>query len=619
MVAEGTVLRVAGTVGDASGVRSLSVDGRALAVAADGSFSTEVPAGAGLGRVRVEAVDGSGARASETIAYVGGEFLPANEPLPSGASARLNRPALDLIEGSVAAEMAQFDLGQQLARVNPLFRASGSWGSVVVDATAGRFAAPQVDLDPKQGSLGATIALHDLRVEVRALARLGLAAGAVSGTISAGRVTIATDIAVAADPMGVLRAGVGTPSVAFEGFDFSMSSIPFVDQALRAGVEEEVRRAVRRAVREQAPPAIETDRAMNSVFFGSAQAPALSASTTEIVCQVPSGAAAGTQQVTVSTRGGTSNALSFTVDAQSGGPSITSLSPASGPVGTSVVIQGTGFQGPSVTFNGVAASVQAATSTWIDAVVPPGATSGLVVVRTSAGASNGVSFSVTSGQAVDQGSVGSKARDFLSAASYTRLFVEVDYVQGYAPDANALNLLRQRLDERCHKPGGITIQLGDAIPLPSTTRWRLSDIKALEARYRNAYASGNTAVIYYVYVNGGSEWDTSASQVLGLAYTGSSLCMFKDAVRVTKGNPRTRGAVEEAVLTHESGHLFGMVGLGVAPQSNHQDPQRTDHCVNTSCVMYWAVNTSVAPSQLSTIPDQFDAACIADMRAAGGK
>ncbi len=79
-------------------------------------------------------------------------------------------------------------------------------------------------------------------------------------------------------------------------------------------------------------------------------------------------------------------------------PSITSLNPTSGPVGTSVTIAGTNFgatRGTStVTFNGTAATPTSWSATSIAVPVPPGATSGNVVVSVGGGTSNGVAFTV---------------------------------------------------------------------------------------------------------------------------------------------------------------------------------------------------------------------------------
>jgi len=79
-------------------------------------------------------------------------------------------------------------------------------------------------------------------------------------------------------------------------------------------------------------------------------------------------------------------------------PTISSFTPASGPVGTAVSITGTGFTGASkVTFNGTSATTfSVGSDTSISATVPTGATSGPIAVTTGGGTgTSGTSFTVT--------------------------------------------------------------------------------------------------------------------------------------------------------------------------------------------------------------------------------
>lgn len=82
-------------------------------------------------------------------------------------------------------------------------------------------------------------------------------------------------------------------------------------------------------------------------------------------------------------------------------PSITSFTPASGAVGSSVTVNGTGFIGTSsVRFNGTSASftVILPAGTQINATVPPGATTGPIAVSGPNGAATtGSIFTVTAG------------------------------------------------------------------------------------------------------------------------------------------------------------------------------------------------------------------------------
>src|SRR5437879_597816 len=133
----------------------------------------------------------------------------------------------------------------------------------------------------------------------------------------------------------------------------------------------------------------------STVKFNGTTATPTSWSATGIVVPVPTGATTGNVVVTVG--GVASNGVSFTVTVPA--PSITSLNPTSGLVGTSVTISGANFgatQGPStVTVSGIAATPTSWSATSITAPVPAGATTGNVVVTVGGVASNGVSFTVT--------------------------------------------------------------------------------------------------------------------------------------------------------------------------------------------------------------------------------
>lgn len=102
---------------------------------------------------------------------------------------------------------------------------------------------------------------------------------------------------------------------------------------------------------------------------------------TEVNATIPAGAVTG--PITVSTVYGTNtSATNLTVTS---GPSISGFSPTSGPIGTSVVIEGANFFSPTVYFDGVAASATTVSTTQITATVPSGASTGAVKVSTSAG------------------------------------------------------------------------------------------------------------------------------------------------------------------------------------------------------------------------------------------
>ena len=142
-----------------------------------------------------------------------------------------------------------------------------------------------------------------------------------------------------------------------------------------------------------------------TVRFGNTAASTSSWSATSITCTVPAGLSAGAVDVSVTPTGGSaSNALPFTVDSAptpppAPAPAITSLSPASGESGSSVVIAGTDLgTGGTVRFGNTAASTSSWSATSITCTVPAGLSAGAVdvtVTPTGGSASNALVFTVT--------------------------------------------------------------------------------------------------------------------------------------------------------------------------------------------------------------------------------
>ena len=130
-------------------------------------------------------------------------------------------------------------------------------------------------------------------------------------------------------------------------------------------------------------------------FNGTKAGAATSWSATSITINVPGGATTG--KVVVIVDGAASNEAAFAVTVTPPAPTITGLSPNSGPIGTAVTITGTNFgssQGSStVTFNGASAGTASSWSaTSITVNIPSGATTGSVVVTVGGVVSSGTAL-----------------------------------------------------------------------------------------------------------------------------------------------------------------------------------------------------------------------------------
>ena len=143
----------------------------------------------------------------------------------------------------------------------------------------------------------------------------------------------------------------------------------------------------------------------------------------KITATVPNGASSGKIAVTDPAGTGTS-AGTFTVT----GPKITSFSPTSGPVGTSVTLLGSNFTGvTSVRFNGTAAAFTFVNDGLVTTSVPGGATTGNITLTTPSGTATTGAFTVTAGVHARAISLSLARRGALRASGH------VSVNDGYAP------------------------------------------------------------------------------------------------------------------------------------------------------------------------------------------
>lgn len=131
----------------------------------------------------------------------------------------------------------------------------------------------------------------------------------------------------------------------------------------------------------------------NIVKFNGTPATVTSATATQLEVSVPSGATTGV--ITVEVNGMTATSGVFTVLQ----PTISSISPTSGAIGTEVTITGTNFHTTAsanlVAFNGNNATVASASPTQLVVSVPVGATTGAITVSAGGATVTGPVFTVT--------------------------------------------------------------------------------------------------------------------------------------------------------------------------------------------------------------------------------
>ena len=216
---------------------------------------------------------------------------------------------------------------------------------------------------------------------------------------------------------------------------------------------------------------------------------------------------------------------------------------------------------------------------------------------------------------------GSAASDFLADSNFTHLTVEVDYMPGYEPNAEALDSLKAFFRQRLHK-SSVKVQPPTEIPSGGQSRYSAGEIRSLEEDHRSTFAQGDTLAAYMIIVDGKYE----ERDLLGIAYYNTSNAFFGPSYEEASSGvgPPSRYQIEAISFRHEFGHLFGLVaipGSGTEMQQDHQDEQHGNHCDNDNCLMYYATQREdLISNQLSGEEiTPLDANCINDLQANGGK
>ena len=192
----------------------------------------------------------------------------------------------------------------------------------------------------------------------------------------------------------------------------------------------------------------------------------------------------------------------------------------------------------------------------------------------------------------------------ISGERYPKLHVEIDAVEGTAPNEAEIASLKAFLTERCRKPGGISIGLDDTISR-SSAEGKLSRVLALE--HMDGPPDSESAYLYYLFFDSEITPEPKSRPVCLLTPFHGAIMMDHQYL---KTRSRRLADFRRRILLHETAHA-----LGSCRNSDHSDGL---HCTSENCLMNHTLYISVSRYILGRDPirqKEFCEHCQADFQA----
>ncbi|MET7028310.1 hypothetical protein [Sediminicola luteus] len=228
---------------------------------------------------------------------------------------------------------------------------------------------------------------------------------------------------------------------------------------------------------------------------------------------------------------------------------------------------------------------------------------------------------------------GDSANDLLANSTYTKLLIEIAYVEGFRPTARTEADVIEFLKEVTFKQDVQVIF--KSLPSPKKTSLSLEEVDELEQENRTVYNTEDTIAVYIYFADAPSDTDTpnGNSATLGAVYRNTSMVIYESTVRKLANSSVliSLATAETATMHHEFGHLFGLVNLGSTMVNPHESQSQNEegqlvgdsHCDIDGCLMnaeleFGSGMRKMLVAKNGAVPE-LDAECMLDLQANGGR
>ncbi|HCH61967.1 MAG: hypothetical protein CL927_19245 [Deltaproteobacteria bacterium] len=223
----GEEVEVTGTVTDLlAGVDTVTVQGEAVALTDDGSFSTTVPLSPGATAIEVRATDIDGNASDAWLGVMAGDALDPLESMP-GLQVSIGGSGIEAIAAPLLVQLDDEAVEAAVKATNPIAAGSVSCVDYSANLRSVEYGTPALKVTPEDGAVAIEIELSDLEAVVRVTADVcGVTSVADNITLTDSLTTIAADVAMGYYPaIGGVIVGMPEKSVTYADLNVDYGTI----------------------------------------------------------------------------------------------------------------------------------------------------------------------------------------------------------------------------------------------------------------------------------------------------------------------------------------------------------------------------------------------------------
>ena len=252
-VTEDRSVVLAGRVTDDKSPITLKVNGQAVEVNPDGSFSTTIEVGDGITLFDTIATDGNGNEANDARAVLSGSLVPQETPVAEGVVANLSGEAMNGL-GSLVSNLANnTDFTSLATALNPVVDAGSGCNEAQVYVESVSHSGVEVGVAPVAGGIQATVSIRSLVVRGYVEFEAICIGGSASWTISADAYDVG-GVILPTLSSGTIAIALGGVTSDFRGFNLDVNNIPgFIEGIFEDDVRDKLAQILRDKVNEMVP------------------------------------------------------------------------------------------------------------------------------------------------------------------------------------------------------------------------------------------------------------------------------------------------------------------------------------------------------------------------------